>query len=66
LKKVVSLNPKYPPDVWLSIWIVYLKINNLPKAPFALENVLELDSKNAIAMTALGICELQINFADKE
>ena len=26
LKKVVSLNPKCPPDVWLSIGIVYLKI----------------------------------------
>jgi len=62
----VSLNPKCPPDVWLSIGIVYLKINNLPKARFALEYVLELDSKNAIAMTALGICELQINFTDKE
>lgn len=65
LKKIVDLNPRSPPDVWLGIGICFFKLNNLAKAKFALEHVLQLDPKNAMAMTALGVTELQINFSDQ-
>jgi hypothetical protein len=37
-------------------------LNNLPKAKFALEYALELQPNNSMALTSLGIVELQINF----
>lgn len=58
LKKMVDLNPRSPPEVWLGIGICYFKLNNLVKAKFALEHVLELDPDNSMALTALGITEL--------
>lgn len=66
LKMMVDLNPRSPPEVWLGIGICYFKLNNLVKAKFALEHVLELDPNNSVAMTALGITELQINFSDQK
>ena len=58
LKMMVDLNPRSPPEVWLGIGICYFKLNNLVKAKFALQHVLELDPDNSMAMTALGITEL--------
>ena len=39
LKKVVEINPNCPLDIWMGIGICYYKLNNLPKAKFALEHV---------------------------
>jgi tetratricopeptide (TPR) repeat protein len=62
LKKIIFLNPLSPADIWLAIGICYSKLNNLPKAKFALEHVLKLQPNNSMALTSLGIVELQINF----
>lgn len=64
LKKVVELNPNVPLDIWMAIGICYFKLGNLPKAKFALEFVLEHDPENAMALTSLGVTELQINCSD--
>jgi len=64
LKRVINLNPNSPLDIWLAIGICYFKLNNLPKAKFALEHVIENDPNNSMALTALGVCELQINCSD--
>ena len=64
LKKVVDYNPKCPADVWLGIGICYFKLNNYIKAKFALEHVLELDPENSMALTSLGITEIQLNPSD--
>jgi len=66
LKKMVDLNPRSPPDVWLGIGICYFKLKNSAKAKFALEHVLMLDPQNSMAMTALGVTELQISFCDQD
>ena len=62
LKKIVYLNPYSPAEIWLAIGVCYSKLNNLPKAKFALEYALELQPNNSRALTSLGIVELQINF----
>lgn len=62
---MINLNPKSPPDIWLGIGICYFKLNQLPKAKFAFEHVLKLDANNSMALTALGITELKINFSDQ-
>jgi tetratricopeptide (TPR) repeat protein len=61
LKTVVELNPNSPLEIWMAIGICYFHLNNLPKAKFALEHVIENDPENAMALTALGITELQLN-----
>lgn len=66
LKKIAERNPlKTPPEIWLAIGICYFKSRNLPKAKFSLEHVLSLQPHNSMALTALGIVELQINFSDR-
>ena len=42
----------------MAIGICYFKLNNLPKAKFALEYVIENDPVNSMALTALGVTEL--------
>jgi tetratricopeptide (TPR) repeat protein len=64
LKKVVDINPLSPSDIWMAIGICYFKLNNIPKAKFALDYVLEIDPQNAMAMTALGVTELLISTSD--
>lgn len=64
LKKLVCLNPLVPADIWLAIGICYFKLNVLPKAKFAIEHVLDLDPQNSMALTSLGIIELQICCSD--
>ena len=64
LKKIILLNPHSPLDIWLAIGVCYFKLKNLPKAKFALEHVLEHEPENSMALTALGITELQINCTD--
>jgi RNA polymerase-associated protein CTR9 len=64
LKKIVSMNPNCPLDIWLAIGICHFKLKNLPKAKFALEHVIQHDPQNSMALTALGITELQINSTD--
>lgn len=66
LKRVIQINPCAPLDIWLAIGIVYFKLKNLPKAKFALEHVVENDPSNAMALTALGVTELQINCSDSK
>lgn len=61
LKKVVNINPNCPADVWLGIGILYFKLNNYIKAKFALERVIEVEPNNSMALTALGITEIQLN-----
>jgi len=48
----------------MAIGICYFKLNNIPKAKFALDYVLEIDPQNAMAMTALGVTELLISTSD--
>jgi len=55
LRQILRANPNSPLDIWLALGIVYFKLNNLPKAKFAIEHVVEQDPKNAFAMTCLGI-----------
>lgn len=47
LKKVINNNPYCPEEIWFAIGVCYFKLNNLPKAKFALEHVLELNPDNA-------------------
>ena len=65
LKKVVKYNPLCPIDIWMAIGICYFKIGNLVKAKFSLEYVLEKEPQNAMAMTALGITEMRLNFSSQ-
>jgi len=58
LKKIIEINPNSPLDIWMAIGICYFKLNNLPKAKFALEYVIENDPVNSMALTALGVTEL--------
>ena len=62
LKRIIHINPESPPEIWLAIGICYSKLSNLPKAKFALEHVLSVDPNNSMALTSLGVVELQINF----
>jgi RNA polymerase-associated protein CTR9 len=64
LKKLVDINPLVPSDIWLAIGICYFKLNNLVKAKFSLEYVLEIDPENSMALTSLGITELYLNPSD--
>jgi tetratricopeptide (TPR) repeat protein len=48
----------------LAIGICYFKLGNISKAKFALEHVVELDPNNAMALTSLGIVELQQSPSD--
>jgi hypothetical protein len=61
LKKVVLLNPVCPLDIWLAIGICHSKLKNFVKSKFAFEYVLDKDPKNSMALTSLGIVEIQIN-----
>ena len=61
LKKVVLINPACPLDIWLAIGICHSKLNNFVKAKFSFEHVLEKDPLNSMALTSLGIVEIQIN-----
>ena len=62
LKKIININPESPAEIWLAIGICYSKLNNLPKAKFSIEYALKLNPNNSMALTSLGIVELQINF----
>jgi len=42
----------------MALGICFFKLNNLPKAKFCLEFVLEGDPENSMALTALGVTEL--------
>ena len=50
----------------MAIGICYFKTGNLVKAKLALEHVLEKDPLNAMAMTALGITEIRLNFSSQK
>lgn len=65
LKKVIDQNPYSPVDIWCAIGILYFKLNNLPKAKFALEHVLSVDKENSMALTALAITKIHVNPSDK-
>ena len=66
LKKVVNINPNCPADIWLGIGILYFKLKNFIKAKFSLEHVIELEPNNSMALTALGITEIQLNPSNLE
>jgi tetratricopeptide (TPR) repeat protein len=66
LKKVIKINPNSPVDIWLGIGIIYFKMNNFIKAKFSLEHVIHLEPKNSMALTALGITEIQLNSSNLE
>jgi RNA polymerase-associated protein CTR9 len=51
-------NPKAPSDLWFALGLCYYRVNNFPKARLTFEKTLELDGKNAMALTSLGILEL--------
>lgn len=53
-----------PSEIWLGIGICYFKLLNFIKAKFAFEHALEIDSRNAMALTSLGITEIAINSSD--
>lgn len=51
-------NPRAPSDMWFALGFCYYRTGNLPKARLSFEKTLELDSRNAMALTSLGILEL--------
>lgn len=44
--------------MWFALGLCYFRVGNLPKARLSFEKTIELDSKNAMALTSLGIVEL--------
>jgi len=44
--------------MWFALGLCYYRVGNLPKARLSFEKTLELDNKNVMALTSLGIVEL--------
>ena len=63
-KKLIQLNPCAPADIWLAVGICHFKLKNLPKAKFSMEHVLSIDPTNSMALTSLGIIEIQMSPSD--
>jgi RNA polymerase-associated protein CTR9 len=58
MRQLILDNPKAPSDMWFALGLCYYRVGNLPKARLSFEKTLELDSRNAMALTSLGIVEL--------
>lgn len=52
--------------MWYALGFCYYRVGNLAKARLSFEKTLELDSKNAMALTSLGIIELVGNSSSFE
>lgn len=61
MRQIILENPKAPSDLWFVLGLCYYRVNNIPKARLSFEKTLELDPKNAMALTSLGIVELVTN-----
>lgn len=65
-KKALTVNPSLPAFLRLGVGLCYFRMADYPMAKQAFERVLELDPKNAQAMSALATLELNSESCQRE